>query len=251
MVNVLPGKLRPTRGFAHFFHLGLIVILPILVFIFVRIDLFTVALAVILLSKWRIFAVRPRHWLAHFRTNAVDIIFSVSILAFMASTTSMSWQLIWFVTFEVWVLYIKPRSSPLMVSIQALLAQLFGLIALFFVTVEKIDLTIYIAATAAILYFCSRHFFASFDEKNFNAYSWTWALFGACLTWLLGHWLLFYGPIAQPAVILAVLGYGFAGLYYLSETDRLSKLVQRQLIFVMITVIGIILLLSNWGTSTI
>lgn len=250
MVNMLPGKMRPKRGFAHFFHLSLVVLLPLLVFVFIRIELFTVALAIILLSKWRIFAVRPRHWLAHIRTNAVDIIFSLSILAFMASTTALVWQLVWLALFEAWVLYIKPGSSALFVSIQALLAQLVGIIALF-IAFEDARLSVYIIATALLSYFCARHFFGSFDEKNSSAYSWSWALFGASLMWVLGHWLLYYGQVAQPAVILAVLGYGFAGLYYLSETDKLSKLVQRQLVFVMITVVGMILILSDWGSNTL
>lgn len=219
-------------------------------FVFVRLELFSVALAIILLSKWRIFAVRPRHWLAHLRTNAVDIIFSLSMLSFMASTTSMSWQLLWVLVFEVWVLFIKPRSSPVFVSIQALLAQLAGLIAVF-ITFEKAGLGVYIAAVGLILYFSARHFFASFEETSQDAYSWSWMLTGASLTWVLGHWLLFYGPVAQIAVIISVLGYGLAALYYLSETDKLSKLVRHQVVFVTIAVVGVLLILSDWGNGTL
>ncbi len=254
MVKRLTGKIhkkiRPSKGFAHFFHLGFITLMPLLLFIFVRLELFGVALAIILLSKWRIFAVRPRHWPAHFRTNAVDIIFSISILSFMTATTSMSWQLIWVVVFELWLLVVKRKSNPVIVSIQALLAQLAGLIALY-VTFEDVGLSVYILGTALILYFCARHFFGSFEEKHFDAYSWFWALTGASLAWILGHWLLFYGPVAQIAVILSVIGYGLASLYYLSETDKLSTLVQRQVLFVMVAVISVLLVLSDWGNGTL
>jgi hypothetical protein len=250
VIRRIHNKLRPKQGFAHFFHLGIVALLPLLVFVFVRLELFSVALAVILLSKWRIFAVRPRHWLAHIRTNAVDIIFSLSILAFMTSTTAMSWQIIWVVIYEIWVLYIKPGSSPLFVSIQSLVAQLAGLTALF-VAFETVPLSIYIISAALILYFSARHFFASFEESHYHIYSWVWTLFGACLIWVLGHWLLFYGPVAQPAIILSVIGYGLAALYYLSETDKLSKLVRRQVVFVMVTVVVVLLVLSDWGSRTI
>lgn len=246
----IPGKIRPSKGFSHFFHLSFIAFLPILVFVFVRLELFSVALAVILLSKWRIFAVRPRHWPAHFRTNAVDIIFSLSILSFMTATTSMSWQLLWLAVFEGWLLFIKRGSSAILVSIQALMAQLIGLIALF-VTFEGVNLGIYIIGVFLILYFSARHFFGSFEEKHFDAYSWTWSLVGACLTWILGHWLLFYGSVAQLAIIISVIGYGLAALYYLSETDKLSKLVQRQVVFVMVAVVSVMLILSDWGTGTL
>lgn len=248
MVKALTGKIRPTKGFAHFFHLVLVASLPILVFVFVQLELAGVALAIILLSKWRIFAVQPQHWQAHLRTNAVDIIFSLAILSFMASAGAIGWQLLWLAVFEFWVLYIKPKSSPLMVSVQALLAQLFGLIALF-ITFETAGLAVYIAGTAAILYFSARHFFGSFEEKYYNAYSWSWTLIGAGLVWILGHWLLFYGPVAQPAIILSILSYGLAALYYLSETDKLSKLVQRQVLFVMVAMISVLLILSGWTDS--
>lgn len=247
MVKKIAEKVRPTKGFAHVFHLSFVAIVPILIFIFVRIDLITVALAVILISKWRIFAVRPRHWLAHFRTNAVDIIFSLSILSFMTSTSSMSWQLAWVVLFELWVLLIKPGTKTLSVSFQALLAQLTGLIALF-ITFEEAGLAAYIVGVTLITYFSARHFFGSFEEDHYNAYSWTWALFSACLVWILGHWLLFYGPVAQPAVMLSVLGYGFAALHYLSSTDKLSKLAQRQVGFAVAATIIIIIILSDWGS---
>lgn len=250
MINRLPHKLRPKQGFAHFFHLGIVALLPVLVFVFVRLELFSVALAIILLSKWRIFAFGPRHWLAHIRTNAVDIIFSLSILAFMTNSSLIAIQLLWVLAYEMWVLYIKPGAGPVFVSIQALLAQLAGLTALF-VAFEGVPIIVYIAGVAAILYYCARHFFASFEEQNYHIYAWTWTLFGACLTWILSHWLLFYGPVAQPAILLSVIGYGLAVLYYLSETGKLSKLVQNQVIFVIVAVVTVLLVLSDWGSRTI
>lgn len=250
MVKKIANRLQPTSGFAHFFHLSIVALLPLAVFIFVRLELVGVALAVILLSKWRIFAIRPRYWLAHIRTNAVDIIFGLSILSFMTSTTSMSWQLLWVLAYEVWMLYIKPGTNALLVSVQALLVQMVGLLAVF-IAFEEAGLGLYVALVALISYFSARHFFGSFEEHNYSAYSWTWALFSASLTWVLSHWLLFYGEVAQPALLLSVLAYGLGGLYYLSETDRLSKLVQRQLVFVVLAVVTLVLIFSDWGSSSL
>jgi hypothetical protein len=250
MRKKLQRKLQPKRGFAHVFHLGFIALLPPVIFVLVRLDLVGVALAVILLSKWRIFAVQPRHWLAHFRTNAVDIIFSLSILAFMTGTASMSVQLLWVLIYEIWVLYIKPGEKAILVTLQALIAQLAGLVALF-VALDQVPTAFYIIAGAAILYYSARHFFGSFEEEHYHTYSLVWAVFGASLIWVLSHWLLFYGPIAQVALMLSVIGYGVAALYYLHETDRLSKLVQRQVIFVVVALIGVMLLLSDWGGAVI
>ncbi len=243
-------RLRPKQGFAHFFISSIVALLPIAVFVLVRLELVGVALAVILLSKWRIFAVRPRHWFAHIRTNAVDIIFSISILAFMTNADAMVAQLLWLAVYEAWVLFVKPGSTPLLVTVQALLAQLVGLSALF-ITFREVPLSVYIIGAAIVLYFSARHFFASFEESNYQVYAWSWTLFGVCLVWVLGHWLLFYGPVAQPALLLAVISYGLAALYYLAETDKLSKLLQRQVIFVIIAVVTVLLALSDWGNATI
>lgn len=250
MVRVLVNKVRPGRGFSHLFHYVLVMLLPVLVYLFVRLDFNTIALLIILLSKWRMFAVRPRHWLAHVRTNAVDIIASLSFLTFMVNSNSMSMQLLWLVAYEIWVLYLKPGTTTLLVGLQALIAQFIGLTALF-IAFQDVSISLYVIAVSAICYFCSRHFFTGFNEENASIYSWIWAFFGGSLAWLMGHWLLFYGPISQTAVFLSVIGYGLVTLYFLDETDRLSTLLRRQVLFVIIAVIIVMIAFSNWGDNVI
>ncbi len=248
MVKKLAGKIKPKRGFAHLFHISLVAIMPILVYVFVRLELPIVAFAIILLSKWRIFAVRPRHWPAHFRTNAVDIIFGLSVLAFMTNTSSMGLQILWVVIFELWLLYIKPGTSAFLVSIQALIAQIMGLTAIF-IAFETAGAAVYMLLAASILYFSARHYFGSFEEPYYNAYSLSWATVGASVVWVLSHWLLFIGPVAQPAILLGILSYGLGSLYYLHETDRLSKLIQWQVTFVMLIAVVGLLLVGKWTVS--
>lgn len=251
VVKAVLKKVKPTRGFAHFLHLSLVAVIPPLAFIFVRLEFFTVAALIVLLSKWRMFAVQPRHWLAHIRTNAVDIAVSLSLLSFMiAAGDSMRIQLLWLIAFEVWVLYLKPGTSTLLVSVQALLAQFLGTVALF-LTFETAPFAVYILVIAALSYFSARHFFAAYEETYAIQYSWLWCLFAACLVWILSHWLLFFGPVAQPALLLGVTGYGLAGLYYLHEHDKLTLLVRRQIIFVVIAVLLVILAFSNWGDGIV
>lgn len=251
MVKAVIKKVQPKLGFAHFFHISLVAVIPILAYVFVRLEFYAVAAAVVLLSKWRMFAVRPRHWLAHIRTNAVDIAVGLSLLSFMiAANDSMKIQLLWLVAFEIWVLYIKPGTSVLLVSIQALLAQFLGSVAIF-LTFDTAPFAVYILLVSALSYFSARHYFAAYEETHGVQYSWLWALFSACLVWILGHWLLFFGAIAQPALLLGVIGYGLAGLYYLHEHDKLTLLVRRQIIFVVIAIIVVILAFSNWGDGIV
>ena len=246
LIKLLAKRLRPGRGFAHVFHLSLVAIIPVIMFVLVRASFEEIALGVLLLSKWRMLAVRPRHWAAHIRTNAVDIIVGVGILAFMSHYDAASTQLVFAALYEVWLLVIKPGSSVMMVSAQAVIAQFLGLTSLFLAFPEA-HLSIYVVAFWLITYFSARHFFGSFDEPQAKLISSIWAFFGASLIWVLGHWLLFIGPLSQPAILLSVLGYGLAGLYYLDETDRLSTLARRQIIAVMFAIVLVMILFSDWG----
>jgi len=78
-----------------------------------------------------------------------------------------------------------------------------------------------------------------------------WGFFGAALTWLLGHWFLYYGFMSQPTLFLTVLGGGLATLYFLESTDRLSKLVRREIILIMSIVLLVIILFSDWSDKAV
>ena len=126
----LIAKIKPANGFSRVLQVSLNALLPLAVFILVRIDFVQLALIIILLSKWRMLAVRPRFWPANVRANAVDIMVSVSLLLFMANSGSQTWQLIWAVVYGIWLIAIKPASSSAMVSVQAMIGLLCGLMAL-------------------------------------------------------------------------------------------------------------------------
>jgi hypothetical protein len=124
-------KLTPSRGFSHAFYFVYNAFLPLLVFLLVRTNFSQLALSLILLSKWRMFAVRPRFWLANIRANAVDMVIGVAVLAFMVSTGNEVAQLLWSVLWASWLIVIKPRADTLWVSLQALISFVAGLMALF------------------------------------------------------------------------------------------------------------------------
>jgi hypothetical protein len=250
MVKFLVDKIRPGRGFAHTFHLSFLAILPPVIWGLVRLDLTGLSVLLLLLSKWRMFSVHPRHWINHIRTNAVDIIVGLSILEFIIRSDSGLFQGIWVLVFEVWLLFIKPGSTNLLVTVQALAAQAMGLTALF-MAFEGADLAFYVLAAWVICYFSARHFLGIFEERHGSLISSIWAFLAACLMWVLGHWLLFFGVIAQPAVLLSVIGTGLAGLYYLDQSDRLALTVKRQILFAMFALIFIIIIFSDWGDKAV
>jgi hypothetical protein len=244
------NKLRPKSGFSYIFHIGLNALLPLLVFVLVRANFSEIALLLILLSKWRMFAVRPRYWLANVRANGVDIIVGVSLLVFMINTNSEIWQLLWVLVYILWLVVLKPGSNTLSVTLQALTGQFLGLMALF-IWLSGAPLYQLIIAGWVVCYLAARHFFTVFDEPFTSLYAHTWGYFAATLIWVLGHWLLFYGVFAQPTVLLTVLGFGFASLYYLKQNDRLDTMLRKQILLVMLAVVVVILVFSDWSSKIV
>jgi hypothetical protein len=243
-------KIKPVSGFSHIVHLLLTVVLPLSVYVLIRLNLVQLAIALVILSKWRIFSVRPRYWLPLVRANAVDLIVGISTIIFMINTSSGLIQLIWAVAYAMWLILIKPSSSVFGISMQAFVAFLYGLVAVYLEWGGSTAVILMIM-TWIVCYSVARHFFTSFNETHSAFLSNAWAFFGASLTWILSFWLLYYQAFSQVTLLLIVLGFGLATLYYLDQTDRLSKLLRRQIIFVMIAVVFVTLVFSDWGDKII
>jgi hypothetical protein len=97
------------------------------------------AIGLVILSKWRVFAVRPRFWWANLRSNLVDFIVSISFVLHMyivnmtAVEDSRKLLLLGILTllYIGWLLVIKPRSKRRFIAVQAGAAVLLGTSALF------------------------------------------------------------------------------------------------------------------------
>jgi hypothetical protein len=178
------------------------------------------------------------------------MIVGFSLLGLMAESGSMPWQALWAVAYIAWLTLVKPRSSVMSTSVQAGIGFVLGLSALY-LTWGAGPLYGLVFLTGLICYLAARHFFDSFDEPYAKLLAYLWAYFGAALMWVLGHWFLFYGEISQVTLLLVVLGYGLAALYYLDHFDKLSVMIRRQFVFIMIAVVVIVLTFSNWGDKIV
>jgi hypothetical protein len=246
----LPARIKPVRGYSHLLYIAFNVLLPILAYILVRIDFVGLAIILALLSKWRMFAVRPRYWIANLVSNGVDIMVAVSLILFMAAASVVWWQLFWVLAYGLWLIWLKPRFDVLSVSAQAMVGQLLGL-SLIYLKFGDSSIVALVAGTWLVTYLAARHYLTSFEESHSALLAHIWAYFAAGLAFVLSHWLLFYGSIAQIIVILTTVGYGLAALYYLDATDRLSGSLQRQLVGIMLAILLIILVFSNWSGATL
>jgi hypothetical protein len=250
MIKALPGRIKPAKGFLHAFYISLNLALPVLAFILVRISFVGLAILLVLLAKWRMFAVRPRYWVVNLIQNGVDIIVAVSLILLMASASVAWWQLFWMVLYAGWLVWLKPRYDVLSVSAQAMIGQLLGLSVLY-IKFGDSSIALLMLGTWLITYLSARHYLTSFEEPHGPLLDHIWAYFSAALAFVLGHWLLFYGSIAQIIVILTTIGYGLAAMYYLDATDRLTRPLQKQLLGGMLAVLIVILVFSNWAGSTL
>lgn len=246
----LPAKIKPVQGFSHSAHIALKALLPILAYVLVRTGFVWPAIIVVIISKWRMFAVRPRYYLANVIANSVDIIVGIALILFMASTVTAWWQLFWTALYAGWLIWLKPRYDVLSVSAQAMIGQLLGL-AVIYLKLGDSSLLVLVFGTWLVAYSAARHFLTSFEEAYAPLLAHAWGFFSACLAFVLGHWLLFYGSIAQIILIMTTIGYSLAAIYYLDATNKLTPTIKRQLVSIMCTILLIILALSDWSGSTV
>lgn len=245
-IQLLP-RIKPGSRSSTVLH-GLFntaVVLVIFALTVPPINLPAVAVTVFLISKWRMFAVKPRHWLANLRANFVDISVGLSYIIFINGTDSAFSRLLLTLSYIFWVLIIKPGSTSIMVGVQAMLAQFVAMVALFS-KFSGASITILVIATWLVCYSVARHFFSSFEEPNGRVMAHVWGIFGGELAWVLSHWTLAYGPLPQIAILLTVIGYSFAVSYYMRSASGLKNSQKNQFIIITAIVVLIIALLSQW-----
>jgi len=239
-------KIRPIQGFAKIAHVLLTLLIPIGVIMLIRFNFYQLAFGLVLLSKWRMVSVKPRFWAANIRANSIDIIVGFSIISFMLRTTSLPIQVLWGVVYAIWLVYIKPATELRMVSVQAFIGLLFGLTAEFLSWSDS-PLLLLTLVSGLICYFAARHFFDAFDEPYSKMLSYTWGYFGAALSWLLAHWLIYYGFLSMPTLLISSLGYGLGTLYYLDHHSKVTKIIKQQIVFIMIALVILVITFSHWG----
>ena len=85
----------------------------------------------VLMSKWRIFAVRRRYLWLNIKSNLVDLIvgLSIVILTYFAGSTLMPVDFVLMGIYIIWLLFIKPLSSETATLAQSLIAVFLGISA--------------------------------------------------------------------------------------------------------------------------
>jgi len=212
------------------------------------------AFGLVLLSKWRILAVRPRYWFANVQANLVDIIVSLSIVVLLyAASGAIAAQILLTLVYIGWLLFIKPRSKRAFVAIQAGVAVFLGVTALMSVSYDWMSSAVVILMWL-IGYSAARHVLGSYDEAHISFYSLTWGLVLAELGWLFYHWTFAYNlsgvgniKLSQSALIILAMSF-LAERAYGSYTQHGSVRSNDIVLPALLSVSVIFLLLAFFNT---
>lgn len=214
------------------------------------------AIGLVLLSKWRVLAVRPRYWFANIQSNLVDLIVSVSFVIFLyasyssAATPGQKSLIIIVLTllYVGWLLFLKPRSKRSYMIAQAAVAQFVGVASLFMLSYD-FPLFITVLAMWLIGYSTARHVLSSYSEETHLLFlSQVWGLVLAEMGWLAFHWTVGYSvlgvdSILLPRVALSLLCVGFVVLKCYDAYYHDKKLRRSDIMLPILFTFGIIVIL--------
>lgn len=225
------------------------------------------SLAIVLLSKWRILAVRPRYWYANFLSNLVDLIVSISFVLIMhtvaqstpvMTSQTLSLLAVGTVLYIFWLLVIKPRSKRSFMVAQAGIAVLLGTWALFMISFSA-PVSLVVLAMWLIGYSAARHVLSSYDEETHSLLlSLVWGLTLAEIGWVAYHWTVAYSlPLAgglllpQVAVItplVSFLAYKCYDSFAHHQKIRVSDII-LPLLFTVSAIALLLILFNRVGTA--
>lgn len=148
----------------------------------------------VLLSKWRVFAVRPRYWWPNIKSNLVDFIVGVGLvlLVYYSGTDTVSaWHVILTAIYAIWLVAVKPQTSILFVQIQAFFAIFFGSFATTMLTTHM-DPLLGCVVSFIVGYSASRHILIQTDDRDYTLTTFIAGLLLAELSWIFYHWVIVY-----------------------------------------------------------
>ena len=153
------------------------------------------AILLVLLSKWRILAVRPRYWWLNVKANLVDLTVGISlaILVYLANPAGglNLWQIILTIIYAVWLVVIKPLSTTRSAELQALFAIFFGSFVVSLITAQ-LDPIVGVIVCFIIGYGATRHVLMQGDDHDFTLTTFIFGMMMSELYWICYHWTIAY-----------------------------------------------------------
>lgn len=174
----------------------------------------------VLLSKWRTFAVRPRYWGVNLKSSLVDFTVGTSfvLLAYCAGTTVLPVHYLLAAGYTSWLLFLKPLSSERATAAQALAAIFLGSTAATLMAASASSIFM-VLACFVIAYGAARHILVQSEDTNYEIIPLVAGLLAAEVAWLCHKWLIVYTfgstgiILPQLTIILTLLAFAFGVSY--------------------------------------
>lgn len=163
----------------------------------------------VLLSKWRVLAVRMRFWWPNIKANLVDIIVGVSmvLLTYYMQPANAWIELLMAALYCLWLTVIKPWSSEKAALVQSMIAVFFGMSA---TSIGATNLNVIVQVFFAFIigYAASRHILTQSEDQDFTITTLASGLVFSEVAWLCNCWSIVYPVwqirIPQVAIILTI-----------------------------------------------
>ena len=238
-------------------HAVLNIALATALFVLVAVGSTALALALVLVSKWRILAVRPRYWWANILANIVDLTVSLStvVLLYLAGTSGsygLMLQIAIAVLYAVWLIGVKPRSSERWIVAQAGIGLFVGVWAIMAIS-YVLPLIVVVLAVYIVGYGAARHVLISREEDQPSLLAMMFGLFAAEIAWVSYHWTVAYGTnilgelkLPQATLVISLVGFLAIRLYSIYANGRSLRSVEAiaPSIFVVVVMFVLVLFFS-------
>jgi len=214
------------------------------------------AFALVLLSKWRVFAVRTRFWAANIQANLVSVIVSFSYVVFLYAVNLVNdgniqnfvFQCMLVVIYACWLLFLKPKSKRKWVVAQAGLALFAGITAIFVMSYSW-PASVVVLLSWLVGYSTARHVLGNYDEDHIILLSLAWGLVLAEIGWVAYHWTIAYRlpiftDLLLPQVSIIVLCLGFLIFKCYDSYFHHDKIRFQDVILPLVFTVGIICILT-------
>ena len=171
----------------------------------------------VMVSKWRIFAVRSRYFFINLKANLVDIIVGISVvlLAYAGGSAFLISDIVLMVFYPIWLIFIKPRSSEAAALAQSLISVFLGISAAVLMT-AGLNSIILVVFSFLIGYAASRHVLIQGNDKDFTLTTLVCGLVFAEIAWLSNSWSIIYTyenfglsgvKLPQLAIVLTIFAF--------------------------------------------
>ena len=259
---------RSKFGSLLYYALNSLLAISVL-FLIVVTNSWILAIILTIVSKWRVFTVRPNYWWANIKANLVDFIVGISFvfLIYYAGTTEtiglmdINWlggnnisfaQILLTALYAFWLLWLKVRSITWAVNLQALVALFLGLTV--FGNMLATEDSIFLVIVAFIVGFgAARHALMNI-EGDTGSLDLLFGLVTAELAWVGDHWLYAYPipttnlKIPQLAIITSIFAFALIKIYSsvsLNGGKFTASAITLPIAFSALLTIAIVVLFSN------